>query len=741
MSENKEKMLPEKDSSRDGEERDGNNSRTGKVTADEKAESADVFGEDEVKTYTPEKKASDKKAQAEKTMLFKKLDESAVQEDDGSGKATGDTLSNTRYFNLRSKGKNTAADKNRKNLMQNFRVLKKNREDRAILEAAPAGDGGRGFADRVRADDGEDIFEAVEKAYNSKREQKKKAAEKKSLRDRRNEAAAEKGAQMAQELQQELSKHEKGMLVYGVLFAVSLITTLFFADTVFYAVLSLVISLAALVLSFPVFEKSFRALKNFNAVSDTAVAVMCFFTVLHNICILALGQRAGAYTLCVIFAFLVRICSSWLRLKNKQRLVSMALSSKSLSILQRIPVKKDAASFTRKIGKNGEPDIFYCTRAMLDTSLEEPESENIRENKYFVFTMSFVLLCCVVVGLSCFAVQMTGMSFIAALTATACALLPIMYDPVSRLVFYRKGKEMLEQGACISGREALTHIGASDGFVLEAKDVFCGEVSRFRKSAISKISQNDSAVFAALLIREADSVLAPCFDSFLEQMDIDLPPVENFLYEERLGYSAWVLDRKVLVGNRQMLLNHSVSVPSKEQEKAYGQGRYVMYVVIDGEITATFLVGYKVLSSLRKYSRDFNKTGLVIMLNSKEAFLDEAAVAAKLSVDASSVKILSSKATAIMEKYNSRYEKQIPTGLLCSGSKRSLMHLIMGCYNANASDRFILIMMLLGQLLGFIALMLAALLNMKLFFNPVCIVALRLLWSLITALIIEKRNK
>ena len=467
---------------------------------------------------------------------------------------------------------------------------------------------------------------------------------------------------------------------------------------------------------------------------------MCFFVLLHNVCVLLLGQTVGVYTLCAVFACFLRVASDWLRLRNRERLVDMALRTKSLSSLQRIAVKNDAITFTKNTVKNSEPDIFYCTRAMLDTSLEEPETDNTREKKYFILTMSFVLLAALVVGLFCFTTEMTGLSFVTALTAAVCALLPVMYDPLSRLVFLRRGEEMLKQGACISGREALTHIGRSDGFVLEASDVFSGEVSRFRKSAVSTMDQNDSAVFAALLIREAGSVLAPCFDSFLEQMNIVIPPVENFLYEERQGYSAWVLDRKVLVGNRQMLLNHSVSVPTKEQEKAYGKGRYVMYVVIDGEITATFLVGYKVRSSLRRYSRDFNKTGLVLMLNSREAFLDEEAVASRLSIDASSVKLLSSKAISIMEKYNNRYDRQVSTGLLCSGKKRSLMHLIMGCYNANATDRFILIMMLLGQLLGFLVLVLSAILDMKLFFNPVAIVAVRLIWSLITAFVVEKKK-
>lgn len=743
MSENKkEKKLPGKDYYRKGKTGDKEKAVTKKVTEEEKAEFAEVFEEkEEVKTYTPasDKKAKKEKAAPDKTVLFKKLDNGEKDTPASAEGIGGEGIDSTRYFSLRGKGKKSSPEKGKKNLMQNFRVLSKNREDRAILEAPAVGKGGKSFADSVKPEEGEDVFDAVERAYISRTEEKNKPKEKESAKKLRNEKGERLAAEMLESFGKEIADCKKAGIVYGALFAVSLVLTVFFADTFFYLIASLVLSIAVCVLAFPVFEKAFGALKSFGAVSDTAVAVMSFFVLLHNICALILGQTGDLYTLCLIFGCLVRVCSDYFRLKNKERLVKMALGNKSLSSLQRVSLKKEAVTFARKAGKRNESDIFYCTRAMLDTSLEEPENDSLKENKYFIFTTSLVLISAIVVGIFCFVTKLSGFSFVSALTATVCALLPVMYDPLSRFIFYRNGSQMLEEGACISGREALTHIGRSDGFVLDADDVFSGEVSRFRKSALSKMDQNDSAVFAALLIREAGSVLAPCFDDFLEQMNIALPPVENFLYEERLGYSAWVLDRKVLVGNRQMLLNHSISVPTKEQEKAYSKNRYVMYVVIDGEITATFLVNYKVLTSLRRYYRDFNKTGMVLMLNSKEAFLDEQSVAAKLCVDVSSVKILSSKATAIMEKYNVNYEKQLPTGLLCSGKKRSIMHLIMGCYNANAADRLILIMMLTGQLLGFGVLVLSAVLNMSLLFSPIAIVAIRLIWSAVTAFLVSRK--
>lgn len=710
------------------------------------------FGAKEKQASAPAKKASPVKNEAAaveegKTVDFTKTQAVRITENKPAEpkkrEAPAETLSGTRHFNLRSKTKKIQLEKGRKNsgFKQNFRVLSKDKEDRAIIESAPVGKGGKGLADSVRARKGENIFDAVEKAYLNKDEVTQIKIENSALRKERETKGLIRAEEIRREAEKDINKQKNYLIVYGVLFALSLIFTLFFNYIHFYGTFSLVVSAILVLMNIPDFIKSFKALRKLSAIPETALLIMSFFVVIHNIVMLSLHQVGSIYTICVIFACFMQSFSTFFRQRNKLRLLSMATKSKRLSILQRIPVKNETAAFTASVEAGEEPDIFYCAKAYLDTSVEEPEFDSTSENKYYIFSMSVVLLASLVVGLLCFASQLRGISFISGVTATICALLPVMYDPINRYVFYHKGTEMFRHGACISGREALRHIGSSDGFVLDAKDVFAGEIARFRKSAITRIDQNMSAVFTAAMMYEADSVLAPCFDSFIEQMGIALPEVENFQYEERLGYAAWINDRKVLIGNRQMLLNHSITVPSKEHEKAYGKGRFVMYVVIDGEISATFLVNYKVLSSLRKYSRDFNKTGLILMFNSREAFLNEEIVASKLSLDISSVKVLSSKATAVMEKYNNSIEEQEPTGLLCSLKKKSIMHLIMGCYNLNALNKRVFSMMLIGQLLGIALLIASPILKMNVFINPVTIVILRLLWCGIVTLTTEQKKQ
>lgn len=679
---------------------------------------------------------------ADKTQIVPRATENTVAAapEKAEKKETADTLSRTRHFSLRSMTKKMPADKSKKTFRQNFRVLSKDREDRAIIEAAPAGKGGRTFADSVKAKKGEDIFEAVEKAYLEKDEVTQIKIENTQHRKERNTKGAEKAAEIRRYAEAQLSRQKNKLMVYIVLFAVTAMLTVFFNDKEFYPLYCIIVSAVLFIMSFSAFRRSFVALKRFSAVPETALVIMSIFVLVHNIAMYMLHQNGSIYTLCVIFACAMRSLSYYFKLKNRIRVVLMATKSKSLSLIQRIPVRSETAPLAPNVENGNEPDIFYCAKAFLDSAVEEPDYDATKENKHYVFSMSLVLLAALVVGLICFATQFTGISFVSAFTSTICALLPVMYDPVSRYIFYNKGKEMLQQGVCVSGREALQSISSSDGFVLEARDVFAADISRFRKSAISNIAQNDSAIFAAMLLNEAESVLAPCFDNFMSQLKIKLPPIENFQYEERLGYSAWILDRKILVGNRQMLINHSVTVPSKEHEKAYGKNRFVMYVAVDGEVSATFLVNYKVLSSLKRYSRDFNKTGLVLMLSSKEAFLNEEIVSSKLSVDISSVKVLSSKATKIMDRFNSSIEEQTPTGLLCSMKKKSIMHLIMGCYNLNTADKLVRSLMILGQVLGLMLLIVSPILRIPVFFNPVAIVFIRLIWCGLVNVVVEHKK-
>ena len=72
-----------------------------------------------------------------------------------------------------------------------------------------------------------------------------------------------------------------------------------------------------------------------------------------------------------------------------------------------------------------------------------------------------------------------------------------------------------------------------------------------------------------------------------------LQDVDTLVYEQDMGMSGWVGGRRVLIGNRRLLENHGVDVPSRDYEARYARDhRQLVYLSTAGELSAMFVVSY-----------------------------------------------------------------------------------------------------------------------------------------------------
>ena len=166
-----------------------------------------------------------------------------------------------------------------------------------------------------------------------------------------------------------------------------------------------------------------------------------------------------------------------------------------------------------------------------------------------------------------------------------------------------------------------------------------------------------------------------------------------------------------------------------------------MYLVVDGRLTASFLVNYKALSSVKSLTGEFNKTGLVLLLTSREPFLDHKEIAKRLSLESAAVKVLSGKSEAIISSYRSSKSYSLKGSLVCSKAGSGLMSLVVNSYKLHICDRLLFNLHFAGQLAAFLLLVLAVFLNMPVFFNPLTIIALELLWSICSYILTLNRAK
>ena len=295
-------------------------------------------------------------------------------------------------------------------------------------------------------------------------------------------------------------------------------------------------------------------------------------------------------------------------------------------------------------------------------------------------------------------------------------------------------------GAAATSYETIREIGKSNAIVMDAADIFMGVVSKFKRVPSGRIAKSDSVVFAAATLKKAGSILSGCFDEIISQMGITLPEAEDFAYEEKLGYSCWIADRRVLVGNRQMLIEHSIPAPTEFEEKQYAGKGSVMYVVVEGELTATFVISYRVLSKARKASAAFASTGLVLMLTSKEPCLTEHTVSSALGISVTKVKLVNSKGTGIMEKYRENKAMRKSAGVFCSGKSGSLLALAAEAHKIYTAGKFLFIIHIASHAVAAVLILLAALWNITAFLSPLFIVFYLLLWSSATIAYIQKES-
>ena len=700
----------------------------------------------------------------EKTQVMVRLDsEKASEDNDGATrnftlpeKEEGESdIGSTRHFSLKNQKKPDRAEAeqklkaSRKNLMQNFRVLSRKRDDEAILEAIPEGDGKESMMDNIRAEDGEDLFDAVEKAERRKKRHSLKEEKKKAVIS---------GKAAEEELKKTLKAQTVKLISLGVVFLFSLIISVvpsIIASTDTPAEklpsvgLFVLLNMAALGASVFITKKYYRnaviSLYYMVADGDTCLLISAAFTFIQQLFTLIFQSRFDLaslklFTSVAIFAGAMRVLCDYFRTSTALCGIRTLMDNDGISCIGEVESKNDSAVLAHGLSKDGKPKLLYCAETEMKEGIATDITAIKTEEKYYIYASIASVAVAFVSAVISLIKTKDFPSFLMALMSGMAITLPVMCDTAASAMSYFKNMKLSKIGAAATSYETIREIGKSNAIIMDAADIFMGVVSKFKRVPSGRIAKSDSVVFAAATLKKAGSILSGCFDEIISQMGITLPEAEDFAYEEKLGYSCWIADRRVLVGNRQMLIEHSIPAPTEYEEKQYAGKGSVMYVVVEGELVATFVISYRVLSKARKASADFASTGLVLMLTSKEPCLTEQTVSSALGISVTKVKMVNSKGTGIMEKYRENKAMRKSAGVFCSGKSGSLLALAAEAHRIYTSNKFLFILHIGSHAVAAALMLLAVLWNITAFMSPMFAIFYLLLWSVATVAYTQKES-
>lgn len=639
----------------------------------------------------------------------------------------------------------------RRNLIDNFRVLAKGDSDKAILEHEPSGEAAQSLPDSIETVKGEDLFEAVAKAG-----KKKKASEffkrgAKSIKAASQKAKKKQQMMSASALSKSFKKRRKKRdlqsKILFILAAVSLVFSIMASayspggalDPLFgngarvYIAISLVLLVAGSAVIYDVFKRCVETIISFKANSSVLAMLLAVFVAVHHIAMLVTGMYPETgmtlYTTYVLFVFGVQCACEAYSISSWVKTISFMAKAGKLTGVQQIDNKADASALGHGICDNGEPKIWFGADVDIPTDLEEIMTKSALDEKFYSYSGIAVLLVSFVYALILSITTKNAAAFTGGLISSVCLCLPLLRPFVTAAISKNINKGLVASFAAIAGLDACEDIGKANAVVFDTEDIFDGKISKFRRVPGCRMAVTDAIVYTASTLKGTKCILAKGFDEFLEQEKINLPEAEDVVYEERLGYSSWVAGRKVLVGNREMLVQHSVEVPSQEEEQAYSKGKSVMYVVVEGVIAATFIATYSVRAEVRRSINSFNKTGLILMLNTGDPCLNEAAVSARLGADIAAIKIISSNGSEIVSQYRSNQSARNDNGLVCAKKQKNLLSLVTAAHNMFSAQTLAMIINIVGIVFSFVLMVVCVLLKVSTGFSAITIIILQLAWN------------
>ncbi|MBQ2775260.1 MAG: hypothetical protein IJF40_05175 [Clostridia bacterium] len=486
------------------------------------------------------------------------------------------------------------------------------------------------------------------------------------------------------------------MLVPGLFELIALDAPAFAAGGFGLAIANIVILFAGSYLALPALISGFKALFSGNVNCETAGALAVVLAFIHAVVMIFNKEPAGAatyfYSAAAIFALLLNTEG---RRNDMQRMLSnfefcAFESNSSLYAIRAIENEKDAFEVGRGL-KMGNPEILYSGKIAFP--------ENFIANSRACSTAETCVKRNIIISAAISAVLaiLTGIltkdvfQAVSALTGTFCLTSPIAVLLSLAIPLYLENKKLNENGAMVASYDAAEKCSSAVAAAIDSSDLFDRAACEMHGMKDFKtVRIDDVLLYATAIVLKSGGPLSGVFNGIIGGSTEILPPVKDMIYEDRLGLSATIYGQRVLLGNRNLLVHHNIDVPLKSEEDKYKlSGRKVVYIAIDSQVAAMFVVKYVEDSSLTESLHELEDNGFNLVVRTDDPNVTDELLAQKFSVASKSIKVTSSNGAQIFRSYRDSIMPSCQTGILHNGSALSYFKSIAASGRlANFSSRY-----------------------------------------------------
>lgn len=261
-----------------------------------------------------------------------------------------------------------------------------------------------------------------------------------------------------------------------------------------------------------------------------------------------------------------------------------------------------------------------------------------------------------------------------------------------------------ENQGVVLGFDCIEEFADTNSVLVDANQLFPqGSVKLAAIKVFSDTRIDEAIVEAASLTTQAGSILKNMFYDIIAGKTELLNPVESYIFEDSMGLCGWINNKRVLLGNRELMVNHSIEgMPPITKEKEYTEnGRTAVYLSISGELSAMFLVEITPTLEIAQSLQDLQKNDVYIMVRSVDSIVSINRLSELFEISPEYLKLIPFR---VHEQFNevTSYQVNQRASLACSGKFSAFTSLILSCKHMKSTINFGIGIQAVSMLLGII---------------------------------------
>ncbi len=450
--------------------------------------------------------------------------------------------------------------------------------------------------------------------------------------------------------------------------------TLFGGENAVYVAVNLIALLILCVLLAKELKNGLFSLLKAHPKTDTALLFMTVSALIQTVASfftqLKIEENYHMYTSAVILLCVPYLAGKLFYYDNIRHCFKAAGAKSEKSYLRRVADEETVSALLRD-NESKNANVVYSGKTRFISNFLERSSKSASGSMPSSRTVVICIAVSVLAGIIAWIVKGGFLYALSAMTLCAAFSFPVSCITATGFFISKENKKLSLKTSFVHSYTDARDFAAVDDIVISADDIFEAEITNVLTA--KGVNDKQAKFCAAVLTNSALSPVSNAFKATVSGLEDRFPKVEDYVYEYKLGHSAWIQNCRVLLGSSTFLVNHNVKAPDENAAVHFlNDGEKPLFLSLEGNFAAMFAVKYSCKADVRENLRSLVETGTNILISSNDPNITEEYTEQLLGLPANSVRIISPAAVEKLNDAKNAVTDKENTGIVFTSSFDSL---------------------------------------------------------------------